>query len=508
MATIDAVLARARAAAPQRIAVREWDSGRCVTYAQLDDWASAVAGHVLAVAAPGARVALHLPNSAAFLAGAFGAFRAGAVAAYVNYRLTAEEAERQMRLAEARIVVTTAERAAQLADSAALAGVSFIAADAAASAPRRLAWPDLLAAAHAPVAPPEGRDDADALLRFTSGSTGAPKGVLVSHRAWLLRALSILAEEARVQDGETTMVMGPLSHHAGLYVLPTMLRGGTLLVFHHFDVEAIGRAVGEVPVRRTQMVPTMLRILLDAPQTMRAMRRSGLGEILHGGSPIERGVLERAFDLLPDTGFIQVYGSHEAGSISVLDAASHRDPDLMLSAGRPLLPVEVRVAPGADGEAWGEIEVRAPWTPRARLTEAGRVPVTEDFVPTGDLGELRDGFIFLKDRAHGVIVSGGFNVYPMEVEAVINRCPGIVTSAVVAAPDERWGERVVAFVVARDAEVVRSGALREHCRRLLANFKVPKEFRLTENIPVNPNGKPDRRRLGAPLWDGRDRRIN
>src|SRR5690606_2941913 len=126
-------------------------------------------------------------------------------------------------------------------------------------------------------------------------------------------------------------------------------------------------------------------------------------------------------------------------------SANHRHPGYRSSAGRPFLAAEIRIR-GAGVDGVGEIEVKAPWQPKARLTEAGRQVITDEWTPTGDLGELKDGFIFLRDRMNDVIISGGFNVYPLEVEAAIEGHPDVLGAAVVSAPDDRWGERVVAFV--------------------------------------------------------------
>ncbi len=504
MPTIDAVLARAAGLAPDHPAVREWESGREIPFRLLDRWASALAGHLQASGfGPGERLGIHLPNCAEFLVAQFGVMRAGGVAAYVNFRLLAEEAARQLRLAGATAIVTTAERAAQFRDDPELGRALFIVRDAAGPE----AMSEVLARApDRRIEPPSGLEEADAIARFTSGSTGAPKGILVSHRAWLLRAVSILAEEVPVEEGSTTMVLGPLSHQAGLFVLPTFLRRGTLLLFERFDLGRVAEAFASVPIARTQMVPTMLRMFVEDAGAREALRRAGLRQIVYGGSPVEPSVIEDALGLLPDCKFLQGYGSHEAGSISSLDDRGHRDPVLRRSAGRPLLAVEVRVRP-LPGSDLGEIEVRAPWVPRARITERGREPVVEEWVATGDLGEIRDGYVFLRDRAHDVIISGGFNVYPTEVERVIDAFPGVVASAVVSEPDRQWGERVIAFVVTKDRTLDVEG-LRLHCRGHLSSFKVPKEFRPIDAIPLNANGKPDHRRLSEPMWRGRERRIN
>lgn len=507
MATIDSVLAWASDLAPGNIAVREWESGRNIDYRTLDGWTSALADFLRSRGLQtGDRVGLHLPNTAEFLVAQFASIRAGGVASYVNFRLQPDEAARQFKLAEVKAVVTTAERAEMFRGDRDLAGITMVVA----GGGRPLGHPLAEILSNAPSrrseAPPN-LADADAIARFTSGSTGLPKGVLVSNRAWLIRAMSLLAEEIKAEPGSTTMVLGPLSHQAGLFVLPTFMRTGSLLLFERFKIDKAAQALERLKIETVQMVPTLLKMFITEPAARDALARSGIRRLVYGGSPIEPQVIEQCLDLLPHCDVTQSYGSHEAGSISHLDGPGNRDPELRKSAGRPFLAAEVRIAPRADSDI-GEIEVRAPWTPRARITEKGKEPVAEEWVPTGDLGEIRDGYVYLKDRANDVIISGGFNIYPMEVEGVINTHPGILTSAVVSAPDPKWGERVIAFVVPRDPSVLEGDALRAHCRSMLAGFKVPKEFLAVSDVPTNPNGKPDRRKLSAPLWSGRDRRIN
>lgn len=506
MPTFDAVLERSARIAPDNIAVIEWESGRRVTYRQLDAWVCSLAGFLRAAGlGRGEAVAVHLPNTARFLTAQFAAARAGCVPAYVNARLSAEEAASQMRLAKARAVVTTAARAEELRG---LPGVPEIVVAADGPGPGT-ALDDIVARGGGPRQSPSGNENADAIIRFTSGSTGAPKGLVVTHRAWLIRATSILAEEIKVETGSTTMVLGPLSHQAGLFVLPTMMRQGAVLMFEKFSVDKVVDAIRSEPIARSQLVPTMLKIFLGDRAAREALRSWKPRQIVYGGSPVEATAIEDVLDLMPDCDFMQAYGSHEAGSISHLDGAGHRDPHLRRSAGEPFLSASVRVSeiPGSD---IGEIEVKAPWVPHLRLTEDGPQPITEEWIPTGDLGTVEDGYIFLKDRANDVIISGGFNVYPMEVEQVLNAHPGIVSSAVVSEPDDKWGERVVAYVVPRPGVPAESlaGDLDAYCRARLANYKVPKGFHPIDTIPVNPNGKPDRRALSAAQWAGRDRRIN
>jgi len=508
MSTIDSVLARASDLTPHNVAVREWESGREISFRTLDSWVSALANFLVSTAGirTGDRIGLHLPNTAEFLVAQFGSIRAGGVASYVNFRLQPTEAARQMKLADVRAIVTTAESAKIFREDPDLAGLPIVVADGG----RPLGHPLSEITATAPsrrAEPPAGLADADAIARFTSGSTGLPKGVLVTNRAWLIRAVSLLSEEIKAEPGSTTMVLGPLSHAAGLSVLPTFMRSGSMLMFERFTIEKATEALRTRKVDGIQMVPTLLKMFIGDPKAREALIASQIKRLVYGGSPIEPQVIEEALDVLPRCDVVQSYGSHEAGSISYLDGPGNRDPELRKSAGRPFLAAEVRIAP-IEGSDIGEIEVRAPWTPRARITEKGREPVLEEWVPTGDLGVVQDGYVFLKDRANDVIISGGFNVYPMEIEGVINAHPGVLTSVVVSAPDPKWGERVIAFVVPRDPSVLQGEILKEHCKDKLAGFKIPKEFISASDVPLNPNGKPDRRKMSEPLWGGRDRRIN
>jgi len=485
--------------------VREW-GGREASYAELD---AAVSGFAKWARDNGVRqgdaIAIHLPNSLAYVVAQFGSFRAGAVAAYVNYRLSEAEARRQFRFCNARVIVTTLARAAQFRSEPDLARAVFIVDGDA--GPNEHSMQDVLRARERPTFLNDGLEDCDAIIRFTSGSTGDPKGLIVTHRAWLVRAVSMLVEEMRICPGSTTLVFGQLSHQAGLFVIPTFLQYGTLLLMQRFDLGSVAEILSTQDISCAQVVPTMFMLILNDPRARRAFAASGLRRIVYGGSPIRQSVLEEAMGLLPTAEFVQVYGSHEAGSISFLDGAGHRDPALRLSAGRPMLAAQVRLhARNADGI--GEIEVKAPWLPNARLTANGREPITDEWARTGDLGEMVDGHIFLRDRMNDVIISGGFNVYPVEVEKVIGSHPQVLDAAVASAPDDKWGERVIAFVVLRNPREFSEESIRDHCKSLLAGYKVPKELRIIPEMPLNPNGKPDRRQLSQPLWIGHPRRIN
>ena len=505
MPTIDSVVTRAAASAPDQIAIREW-GGHELRYAEFDAAISSFAAWTRSVGLQvGDAIAIHLPNSAAYLIAQFGSFRAGGVAAYVNNRLSATEALRQCRFCNARIIVTTPANAAELQQAPELQGAIFLVDGVA--GPAMYSMQDVVAARQVPSFSTEGLEDRDAIIRFTSGSTGEPKGLIVTHRAWLVRAAAMLAEEMRIKASSTTLVLGQLSHQAGLFVIPTFLQCGTMLMMEKFNLQTVADILSTEEVSCMQIVPTMFTMILNDATAREAFARSGVERIVYGGSPIRQSVLQEAISLLPKTDFVQVYGSHEAGSISFLDGAGHRDLRLRHGAGRPLLATEIRLhEPNGDGI--GEIEVKSPWLPNARLTAQGREPITEEWARTGDLGQLVNGNIFLHDRMNDVIISGGFNVYPVEVEQIIGSHPQVLDAAVASAPDDKWGERVIAFVVSRDPNTFNAESLRDYCKGLLAGYKVPKAIHQISELPLNANGKPDRRRLSQSLWAGHARRIN
>lgn len=505
MPTIDAVVERAAAQTPDHIAIREWN-GRELSYSQFNDAVSSFAAWVHANGLKrGEAIAIHLPNSAAYLVAQFGSFRAAGVATYVNYRLMPGEALRQIAFAKARFVVTTPAKAVEFLKHPEFVGKVLLVDGPAEKGINSLT--EVMSSGIKVDIDTQGLEDADAIIRFTSGSTGEPKGLIVTHRAWLIRAAAMLTEEMRIREGSTTLLMGQLSHQAGLFVIPSIMQRGTLLLMEKFTLDTVADILETKQAECAQIVPTMFTLIFGHARARAALAQSGLKRIVYGGSPIRQTVQQEAMDLLPKTEFVQVYGSHEGGSISFLDGAGHRDPQLRHGSGRPLLAVQLRLQEtNADGI--GEVEVKSPWLPNARLTAEGREAITDAWSRTGDLGQVVDGHIFLRDRMNDVIITGGFNVYPLEVEKVIGSHAQVLDAAVASAPDDKWGERVIAFIVPRSAQVFDEQSVRHHCKEHLATYKVPKEFRLITEMPLNANGKPDRRSLNQLLWARRDRRIN
>jgi acyl-CoA synthetase (AMP-forming)/AMP-acid ligase II len=508
MTNIATVLRRARIRNPSREAVREWESGRSISYGELDESCTALALYFQqAGLKPGERVGIYLPNVIEFIISQFGVLRAGLVATYINYRLSIQEAMRQLHLADARTVITTKERAEAFCSTQEMRGVNFIVADTEGPFSGGLLLSSILSSARPDGITIEPSPCNDALLRFTSGSTGYPKGAIVTHRAWVTRALQLLAEVVRLEEESMVLCPGPLTHAAGLFVLPTFLRSGSLLLMSKFDTTQIGKITESLPVKYGMFVPTMIKMILEDRQTVEKVRKSRMKQINYGGSPIAQQVLENALEQLTPIAFVQTYGSHEAGSMSFLDEFDHKSPRLLESAGKPLLNVEFRIEP-VESHEFGQLMVRTPWSANALLTEHGKKETTGAWVRTGDLGEMRDGYLFLMDRLNDVIVSGSFNVFPGEVERCIVKYPGISECVIVGVPDDKWGEQVVAYLVKKPGADVSDDELKNYCRQSLAGYKVPKAFNWVDEIPLNAARKPDRRLLAASKWQGHGRRIH
>ena len=332
-------------------------------------------------------------------------------------------------------------------------------------------------------------DSTTALLGYTSGTTAAPKGVPISHGA-LMNWFRAAATEPSVSwdsDDVGLMVM-PNFHLAGSLVsLPALYHGATLAILPAFDPTGFLDAVATHRPTVTCMVPTAIQMLLDHKSELPA-DFSSLRRVLYAGSPIGQHTLRQALDTF-GCHFVQFYGTTETFIITLLRPEQHSpdNPDLLKSCGQPMPGVELRITDpnGRDvpaGET-GEVLVRSPWMFSGywNKPDATATAIVDGWYHTGDAGiRDRDGNLFLVDRLKDMIVSGGENIYSAEVERALAAHPSVQLVAVVGAPDQKWGERVVAFVVAYPDAPVEVSDLASHCRGLIAGYKVPKEIHLVD----------------------------
>jgi acyl-CoA synthetase (AMP-forming)/AMP-acid ligase II len=341
-------------------------------------------------------------------------------------------------------------------------------------------------------------ESATALLGYTSGTTAAPKGVPISHGA-LMNWFRAAATEPSVSwnsDDVGLMVM-PNFHLAGTLVsLPALYHGASLAILSAFDPAAFVDAIAAHRPTVTCVVPTAMQMLLDHKSDQPA-DFSSLRRILYAGSPIGQYTLQQVLDVF-GCDFVQFYGTTETFIITLLRPEQHRldNPDLLRSCGQPMPGVELRIVDpnGRDVGSGvnGEVLVRSPWMFSGywNKPDATATAIIDGWYRTGDAG-IRDqnGNLFLVDRLKDMIVSGGENIYSAEVERALAAHPSVQSVAVVGAPDQKWGERVVAFVVLRPDTSVDVSDLVSHCRGLIAGYKVPKEIHLIESLPQTASGK-------------------
>jgi long-chain acyl-CoA synthetase len=341
---------------------------------------------------------------------------------------------------------------------------------------------------------------------YTGGTTGAAKGVMLSHGNLLSNALH-LAIVRRFGTTTRWLVAAPMFHAAGtIAVLATIWHGGQHVILPTFDGDAALDLVEQHRVTDTLVVPTMLAAI-TAAQTTRPRDTSTLELIAHGGAPAATSTLKAAHQAFPTAEMLHIYGATETSPIATLLPHEERllDAPRSRSCGQPAVGVEVEVR-GDDGPAdpgdVGELYVRGPnvmlgyW----RKEEATKEALSGGWYRTGDLGYQDEaGFIFLVDRAKDMIVTGGENVYSVEVEEALSRHPAVLEVAVFGVPDVRWGEAVHAIVVHHSE--VSASELSAHCRTLIAGFKVPKTIELREApLPKSGAGKILKRELREPFW--------
>lgn len=364
-----------------------------------------------------------------------------------------------------------------------------------------------------PLAARPGADDL-ARLSATGGTTGRPKIVMLSHRS-MVAATLLAAAEMEWPSGPRFLVVTPISHAGGTLVPTVLLRGGTVVLRDRFDAATFLDLVRAERVNSTFLVPTMLGRLLDGLDGSPADVPS-LEHLLYGGSPVSP---ERLIDALAAFGPVltQSYGQAEApNTISVLKRAEHRPdrPDLLRSCGLPYAGVRVTVRDDADGEVpageVGEVCVRGPQVMDGYvgLPNETAAALRGGWLRTGDVGFLGpEAHLTLVARSRDVIVTGGFNVYPSEVEDAIAAQPGVLGCVVVGVPDEAWGEAVTAVVVRRDESVTADG-LAAAVRERKGPLHVPKRVEFVESLPLTALGKPDRAAVRATFWTDADRAIH
>jgi long-chain acyl-CoA synthetase len=440
---------------------------------------------------PGDRVAILMRNRPEYLEALYGIWHAGLVAVPVNARLHREEIAYLLEDSGTSVVVADADHADDVDDAVIAPGEQ---------------WERITASAPAPLADREPDDPA--WLFYTSGTTGKPKGATLTNRNLLQMSLSYYADIDPVMPQDCILHAAPLSHGAGLYGLPHVARGAVSVLPESSGGEEIAALLGRWPGMSFFAAPTMVK-RLAGDAAIEAADLSNLKTIIYGGAPMYLADLEDALARFGPR-LAQIYGQGETPmTITALSKADHADEDhprwrdRMQSVGLARTDTEVRVV-GDDerelpaGEV-GEIVVRGDVVMAGywNQPEATAETLRGGWLYTGDLGSFDDeGYLTLRDRSKDLIISGGMNIYPREVEEALLNHAGVREAAVVGGPHPEWGETVVAFVVPVDADAPPSVEdLGQTCLDRIARYKRPRDYRFVDSLPTNNYGKVVKREL-------------
>jgi len=495
MANLSSLLERA-AAQPDRVALRMDDL--TLTYGQLHEAAARMSALLAARGVrPGDRVGIMLPNVPAFPVSFYGALAAGAVVVPMNPLLKSREVAYYLGDSGARVVLAWQAAAGEAAKGAADAGAEAIAVE----------TPDLagLLAGFAPATGDPGRhDDDDAVILYTSGTTGRPKGAELTH-AGLVRNAEITARTLlKNHAGDVTMGCLPLFHVFGLTcgLNATVAAAGTLTLLPRFDPARVLEIIQRDAVTIFEGVPTMYAAMLHLPQADPAMAAS-LRVCVSGGASLPVEIL-RGFEEKFGCMILEGYGLSETSPV-----ASFNHPDQERkpgSIGTPIEGVEMRLIDNEwdtvpDGEI-GEIAIRGHNVMKGywNKPEATAEAISPDgWFRTGDMARVdSDGYYFIVDRKKDLIIRGGFNVYPREIEEVLHEHPAVAEVAVIGIPHPELGEEVGAAVALKPDASATPGELREFARDRVAAYKYPRRVWLVDALPKGPTGKILRREVRVP----------
>jgi len=375
---------------------------------------------------------------------------------------------------------------------------------------------DLLAAALATSATAIDRSQPDdiALLNYTGGTTGRSKGVLRSHRELTAGFLSILANFP-LPATPLYVAAAPISHAAGLFVAPVLARGGTVDLLPGFTPDSLIRRIRDTSANMSLLVPSMIYAMLDEPSWSREQVKS-LELLVYGASPMSPTRLQEGLERLGPV-FCQLYGQTECFVISTLAREDHRidRPELLGSAGNPLADCDVRLIDDAGnnvarGER-GEICVRAPFAMQGywKQPDLTAETIRNGWIHTGDVAwQDEQGRLYIVDRKKDMVISGGFNIYPRDIEDALTAHPSVAIAAVIGVPDPKWGEAVKAYIVPKGGTTPDAQSLADWVKKRKGSTHVPKSFEFVEQLPLTPIGKVNKAVLRAPWWSNRDRQVN
>ncbi|HLF41228.1 MAG TPA: AMP-binding protein, partial [Acidimicrobiia bacterium] len=387
-------------------------------------------------------------------------------------------------------------------------------------APGHLVLDDLLAAHTGPRFTAVDVDDDDlAWLAYTSGTTGRPKGAMLTHKVLTFESLCALADSMRLDVEDVGMHAAPLTHGSGHNALVFTMKGCTQVILSPsgFDVERFLDWVPRYGVNALFMVPTMIKMVLDHPKVTDA-DLSSLKWVIYGGSPMYVEDLRKALKLFGNV-FVQLFGQTESPMTGTILRTQEHELDgprasRLASCGRARSGVQVRIVDGEDNPlppgGVGEICIRGGSVMKGywERPEATEETLRGGWLHTGDVGRMdEEGYVYILDRTKDMVISGGLNIYPREIEEALLTHPAVSEACVFGVPDDKWGEALTAHLVLHDGEQASAEEIIGFLGERLSGYKKPKAVHFVSSLPKTTYGKLDKRAVRAPYWAGQERMV-
>ena len=480
-------------------------AGHHYDFSELSDRVNRLAGGLSRLTRPGERVAILADNCVEYIDCLYGTSQAGNILTLINQRLAPPEIQYVLSDAEPSMLIVGENHFERVADiHRAVPSIRHLVVIGG-ERPGALGYDELVGPGAPDPSLGHSDDDEVAWLVYTSGTTGRPKGAMLSHRNIMGALLNAMIEWKPGRD-DRQLFCFPLCHVAAFIPLMYHLRQATVVLMVAFDASDYLRLIEEHEITHTGLAPTMLNFLLQH-SNIDSARLDSVELLVYGSAPMSPTLLESGIKRFGEV-FVQTYGMTElSGNVLVLGREQHHraitgEPGLLSAAGQMECLATVRLVDdnmndvpiGEIGEiiVSGDQVMKGYW----RAEQATGEVLVDGWLRTGDLARMDDeGLFYIVDRKKDIIITGGENVYPREVEDVIAQLPALSEVAVIGLPDDHWGEAVTAVVVPRAGQQVTVQEVQALCRRSLAGYKVPKRVEIADGLPRNAAGKVLKRRL-------------
>ncbi len=358
------------------------------------------------------------------------------------------------------------------------------------------------------------RDTEDVCFQlYTSGTTGNPKGAMTTHKNWIFDCIGC-SLSVGLTNKDIYLIAPPMYHAAAaVATIFCMMNATKVILMKDFTPDVVPVLIEQEKCTRALLVPVMINFVLHSPE-IKKRNLSSLTTIIYGASPITEAVLHAAKETF-NCNLWQAFGQTESVAVVATLAPEEHTGERLKSCGREILFCEIKIVDDDDNELpageVGEIIARGPMVMKGyyNLPEETARALKNGWLHTGDMGcKDEEGFIYIKDRKKDMIISGGENIYPAEVENAVAKHPAVLEAAVIGIPDEKWGEAVLAIVVKKPGQDVNEDELMEFCKKNLAHYKCPRKVAFIDMLPRNPSGKVLKTILREPYWKEKQRRVN